>query len=243
MRSIKKTAVSWCPFILFRSYCNAAPLLAGHSSIAVFALPLICVLLVCAVVGPSISAETQNVANLRQRAEAGSAEAQFELARAYYSGEGVARDPKQGLEWLLKSASQGYVGAEFALGVIYQAPREQSVSQNPHEAAYWFRKAARHQNKEAQARLSTMFNQGLISQQEANWQSYEPTKPGKKNKSMSFSLAEVERGLLGGITSKRMASLVSTFGVGFRLNAAIRERLLREGADDNLFNAISASKE
>jgi len=205
-------------------------------------LPLIRVIAGCAIAVALMSPQAEDIATIRHKSEAGNAEAQFELARAYYTGTGVAKDPRQGLEWLRKSAFQGYAAAEFALAVMYQLG-EQSISQNPHEAAHWFRKAARQQNKEAQTRLSQMFDQGLISEQEANWRTSEPpTTQVKKAKPKPFSLGEVERGLLGGITSKRMAALVDMFGVDFRLSAVTRKRLSDEGADDSLLTTIAVSQ-
>ncbi len=91
---------------------------------------------------------------------------------------------------------------------------------------------------------------GAITANEANWHTAEPTasqavsvksKPGKGG-ATPFSFAEVETGLNGGITSKRMTTLVQKFGVDFKLNAVIRQRLAGEGADDSLLATISASK-
>jgi len=148
--------------------------------------------------------------------------------------------------WLQKSAAQDYFGAEYALGRMYQnglgkLPKDQ------HEAASWFRKAAKQQNQASQDRLSEMLAQGLISGEEANWRAAEPTvsnlpKKPTKSKAAPFTLIEVETGLTGGITSKRMATLVQKFGVDFKLTAGARKRLADEGADDNLLQTISASK-
>ena len=61
------------------------------------------------------------------------------------------------------------------------------------------------------------------------------------SKPAPFSLAEVETGITGGITSKRMATLVQQFGVDFKLSSVTRKRLTDEGADDNLLTTISAA--
>ena len=209
-------------------------------------LPLIWVIMLFA--STLAGEQVADIASIRQRAEKGSSEAQYQLAWHYYVGTGVARDPRQGLTWLQKSAAQGYVAAEHAMGVLFQEGDE-SVSQNPHEAARWFRKAARQKNTDAQERLSAMLRDGLISEREANWRTSEP--PNKvnnkananKDKPAPFSFLEVESGLLGGITSKRMAALVDRFGVDFKLSAPTRQHLVKDGADDNLLTAISASNE
>lgn len=181
----------------------------------------------------------EDLAFLQRRAEAGNAEAQFKLAEAYYGSDaikitGLKPDFQQGLEWLQKAALHGYAPAEYALGVVHADGLR--VPKDPHEAAHWFQKAARQKNKMAQDRLAQMLAQGLISRPEANWQ------PLAKSKTKSFSLSEIETGLSGGITSKRMAMLVDTYGVDFKLNSELKKRLGDEGADDSLLAAISASK-
>jgi TPR repeat protein len=215
-----------------------------------YRLSLVLVVVACAMVaGGQASAlvQAQDIASMQRQAKAGNAEAEYELARAYYTGTGVAKDSKLGLEWLRKSAGQGHAGAEFALAVMY-LKGEQSVSQNPHEAALWFRKAARQQNKPAQASLSQMLADGLISKQEANWGAAEPGTKVKTaastatSTSKAFSLGEVEKGLQGGITCKRLAALVDKFKVDFTLTADIRQRLDKDGADDKLLTTISVSR-
>jgi len=222
---------------------------------------MFCVIAVCAITVASVSAQDQSLAAIQHKAEAGDAKAQYELAVAYFQGnfKGVVseKDPGKGLEWLKKSAFRQNVGAEYALGYMYLMG-EQKVGKDPREAANWFRKAARQQNKAAQEELAAMLTQGLISAEEANWRAAEPPasqtasqtlphtvpSPPKnvKDKAAPFSLAEVETGVTGGITSKRMATLVQKFGVDFKLSAGTRKRLADEGADDNLLATISASR-
>jgi TPR repeat protein len=246
--------------------------------------PLVGCVLVCAAalaLWPA-AAQNQNISALRKQAKEGNAESQYELAKDYYTGTGVPKDSKQGLEWLRKSADQGHSGAEFALSVLYRKgelkdPKaglewlrksaghgyaaaeyqlgaifrdgEDGVSKNPHEAALWFRKAARQQNEPAQTELAQMLRKGAISKQEANWKASEsivkprePVTEAKADKPKPFSFAELEKGLQGGITCKRLATLVDQFKVDFTLSADIRDRLGKAGADDNLLAIISSSK-
>lgn len=204
-----------------------------------------CVALLYAVYASGLTgppAYAQDIASTQRKAQAGNAEAQYNLAGAYFNGEGVARDPRQGLVWLRKSAEQGYVWAEKALGVMYEKG-EQNLSQNPHEAALWFRKAARQQNRPAQDRLSQMLANGVISREEANWRTPEPGSKVKTASSKAFSLDEIEKGLQGGITCKRLAALVDKFKVDFAMTAGVRQRLEKAGADENLLVTISVSKQ
>jgi len=198
------------------------------------------------------SAQTPSIADLQRQAQAGDSRAQYRLAAAYIEGKGVAKDPAQGIDWLRKSAVQGYVGAEFALADMYQEG-VLNLPKDPHQAATWFRKAAVQQNDAAKTHLADMLAHGLISKQEADWQQSggsnlaskqtpkQVAKPSS-SKPTPFSLAEVETGLTGGITTKRMATLVGTYGVDFSLNEAERKRLTADGADDELLAVISASR-
>ena len=209
---------------------------------------LLWILAVCAAAIPFLSAQNTDFANLWRKAAGGDAKAQFELAQEYFNGVKVAKDPKLMLEWLRKSADQGYAGAEVALGVMYQNGGVKGIEKDPHEAAKWYRKAARQKNKNAQQDLSAMLAKGLITKQEADWRGAEPVelvkpvKEAKKTKPGPFSLSEVETGLTGGITPKRMSTLVGTYGVDFALSPTTKKRLTEEGADDNLLQLIASSK-
>jgi TPR repeat protein len=199
------------------------------------------------------SAQSDDFATLHRKAEAGDAKAQFDLASAYSQGTGVAKNTTQGIEWLRKSAFQGYPSAEVVLGYMYHKGIE--MDKDPSQAAKWYKKAARQGDKDpkhaqtAQTHLSEMLSEGLISAKEADWHTAEPsasimrpssTKPSSKTP--AFSLTEVEAGLKGGITNKRMTTLVTTYGVDFSLNASARKTLADDGADEALLNTIASAK-
>jgi hypothetical protein len=219
--------------------------------------------------GAHLGAQTPNIASLRKQAKDGDAEAQYQLANAYLSGSGVSKDlkqgvewlqkaakqehaaaqtalwvmyregfppeipkdPKQGLKWLQKSAEHGYATAEYNLGLLYENGNVATgIALNSHEAAAWFRKAARQPSSGmSRGELEKMLKKRLISEPEANWRP-------------PFSLGEVESGLKGWITNKRMARLVQEFGVDFKMNPVTQKRLASDGADDNLLQTISASR-
>jgi TPR repeat protein len=194
----------------------------------------------------------QGVEWLRKAAALDHPGAELALAILYMSGgaQYIPRDPKQGLEWLRKSAAQDYGPAEFNLGTLYRRGDDATgIPKKPHEAANWFRKAARQQGVNSQTSLQEMLQERLISKQEANWKAPEsvaklpePVAEAKSEKSKAFSLAEIEKGLQGGITCKRMATLVDKYKVDFSLTADTRDRLSKEGADENLLTTILASK-
>jgi TPR repeat protein len=203
--------------------------------------------LVCAVtagwhMGP-VAAVAQSFAKTLHKAQTGNAKAEYELAGDYYNGTGIATDPRQGFLWLRKSAAQDYEWADKALGVMYRnGVPKQGVPKDPHEAALWFRKAARQKNEPSQTALTQMVAEGVISKEEADWHAPDQVVEAKTATSKPFSLAEVEKGLSGGITCKRLATLIEKFKVDFTLTTDVRERLSGEGADDGLLTAISAAK-
>jgi TPR repeat protein len=69
---------------------------------------------------PPLSDPPESVDQIRAKAEAGDAQAQYQLARDYNSGTNVPKDYKQAFDWCLKSAEQGYVKAEFTVATLYQ---------------------------------------------------------------------------------------------------------------------------
>ena len=221
-------------------------------SVARKILMLVCVVLAAAML---TLAQTDDFATMRRKAEAGDAKAQFDLASAYAQGTGIPKDPAKGIEWLKRSAQQGYGGAQVVLGYMYQKGIE--MEKDPSEAAKWYKKAARQGEKDpkhaqtAQNHLSEMLTQGLISQKEADWHASDPStvkpkvsnsKPETTARPSPFSIGEVETGLTGGITPKRMATLVGTYGVDFTLTATARKRLAGDGADDALLQSIASAQ-
>lgn len=188
----------------------------------------------------------QGVEWLRKAADQDHPAAQLSLARMYLDGRerNIPKDPKQGLELMRKSADHGWAPAEYSLGLLYQNGNgEAGISRNPHQAATWFRKAARQPGTgKSAAALEEMLQEKLISKQEANWRAPEPTIEAGKGKAAPFTLAEVETGLKGSITNKRMGTLVQKFGVDFKVNATIQKRLADDGADADLLQTISSSK-
>ena len=66
-----------------------------------------------------VQAQTPEIDALHARAEAGDAEAQFDLGYAYFGGEGVPQD-EAAAAWLVRlAADQGNATAQFNLGVMY----------------------------------------------------------------------------------------------------------------------------
>jgi len=61
----------------------------------------------------------QAVSWYRRAAEAGHADAQFNLGICYSNGDGVAKDAEQAVSWFRRAAEAGHAAAQFNLGICY----------------------------------------------------------------------------------------------------------------------------
>jgi TPR repeat protein len=67
------------------------------------------------------------VKEFRAAAEAGNADAQFNMALMYERGIGVSKDEQESVIWYRKSAEQGNSNAQFNLAVMYENGRGTAV--------------------------------------------------------------------------------------------------------------------
>lgn len=86
---------------------------------------------------PALNAEA---ASLLAKAEAGDAVAQFNLAREYALGEGMAINRDEFIRWCRTAADQGLPEAQYTLGCCYQ--RGLHVEKNEEEARRLLQEAA-----------------------------------------------------------------------------------------------------
>jgi TPR repeat protein len=100
----------------------------------------------------SAKLSSSEAAQLQSRAEAGNADAQLGLARAYQDGSGVPQNDELAVKWYRKAAEQGNAIAQNNLGIRYR--NGNGVQKSKEEAVNWYRKAAR------QGYGSAMFNLG-----------------------------------------------------------------------------------
>src|SRR5579864_6884354 len=97
-------------------------------------------------------------AQLQSKAEAGNAEAQLGLARAYQDGNGVPRNDERAVKWYRKAADQGNAIAQNNLGVMYR--NGNGVEKSKEQAVNWYRKAARQQYGSAMFNLGAAYYNG-----------------------------------------------------------------------------------
>src|SRR5262252_9797883 len=88
-------------------------------------------------------------------AEKGDADAQFILAKMYWMGQGVLKDPDQAIKWFKASASQGNADAQFFLGSYYLLPQRDVP-----EGVKWMRLSAEQGMQDAQYLLGKAYLQG-----------------------------------------------------------------------------------
>ncbi len=82
----------------------------------------------------------EDIKRLRNAAEKGDPDAQYDLGVCYSDGDGVEEDHAEAAKWYRKSAEQGYPEAQYDLATCYH--NGDGVEKDPTEAAKWYRKAA-----------------------------------------------------------------------------------------------------
>ncbi len=96
----------------------------------------------------------QELAALTNKAEAGDAEAQYNLGWMYANGEGVPKDAAKAVEWWQKAAAQGNAIAQYSLARMYAigegAPKNLTI------AVDWLQKAAEQGDVDAQYYLGIL---------------------------------------------------------------------------------------
>ncbi len=95
---------------------------------------------------------------LQIRAELGNVEAQYNLSRCYYQGEGVKKDDAEAAKWCRKAAEQGNDDAQYNLATFFE--NGTGVEKNYTEAAKWYFRAAEQGNSDAQFNLAICYEEG-----------------------------------------------------------------------------------
>ena len=96
---------------------------------------------------------------IKRKAEAGDAEAQFNFGQTLRWGRDVKQDYVEAEKWYRRAAEQGYVHAQFNLGWMYT--NGEFVEPDYVEAEKWYRLAAEQGYAAAQNNLGVMYARGL----------------------------------------------------------------------------------
>jgi len=103
---------------------------------------------------------TAEMEKIRQLAESGDDEAQYQLGIAYYEGKDATKDYAEALRWLMPAAEQEHAAAQYYLGLMYN--NGHGVTRDVKEAVKWFRLAAEQGLANAQAALGLVYRCSLL---------------------------------------------------------------------------------
>lgn len=101
---------------------------------------------------------TEALTCFQKAAEAGNAEAEYNIANFYADGIGVAEDIEMAAEWLKKAAEKDYPEAQNALAAMYY--RGIGLPQDFEKAAKWAKKAASYDIEGSQFILASLYFAG-----------------------------------------------------------------------------------
>ncbi len=93
----------------------------------------------------------------------GNAEAQFNLAYAYYNGEGIDRDYASAAMWFKRSAKQNFAKAQYNLAYCYMNGR--GVPRDYDKASALLTQSADNNYKRAQLTLADCYSKGILVEQ------------------------------------------------------------------------------
>jgi len=99
-----------------------------------------------------------SVAELKQKAEQGFTDAQYNLGLMYERGEGVTQDQTEAIRWFRLAAEQGVAEAQYKLG--HRFAEGYGVPQGFAEAVKWYQAAAEQGLAVAQIRLGLLHANG-----------------------------------------------------------------------------------
>lgn len=100
-----------------------------------------------------------DIAVVTEMASQGDPSYQYRLAMCYLNGDGVTKDPETARKWLEKSAKNGYVLSQAALGDFYS--KGEPGNRNLTEAIKWYTLAAYNGNVSAQSFLGDCYLNGI----------------------------------------------------------------------------------
>ena len=104
---------------------------------------------------PNHTGDFKYIVELKQEAEQGDPNAQYQLGFCCEIGIGVDKNDNLAVYWYRKAAEQGHVAAQFNLGGRYYDG--QGVEKSYYQAAYWYRKVAEQGDASAQFNIGNCY--------------------------------------------------------------------------------------
>ncbi|MCX6900407.1 MAG: tetratricopeptide repeat-containing serine protease family protein [Verrucomicrobia bacterium] len=130
-----------------------------NSMKVIFGFGLVIMLLGQALHAQQVGVNRKLLTELRTKAENGDAKSQFELGRAFSSGDlGLAKDEAEGVKWYGKAVEQNYADAQYFLGLSYLCGL--GVAKDEVKAAACLRKAAEQNHTAAQYYIGLCYANG-----------------------------------------------------------------------------------
>ncbi|MCW5821546.1 MAG: SEL1-like repeat protein [Cyanobacteria bacterium TGS_CYA1] len=100
--------------------------------------------------------------DLFNRATAGDIQSQYEMGRVLFSGAGIDKSIAMAQKWFQRAADQGHPGAQFFLGSIL-LDKKVTAKPDPQAGFDWLLKAANAGEPMAEARVSQIYKDGIIT--------------------------------------------------------------------------------
>ncbi len=100
----------------------------------------------------------QKIAELQEKSASGDAEAQYQLAKYYFSGKGVEKDEKRAFELTKSAAEMGHPEAMTNLGYFFHEGI--TVDKDDTTAMEWYRKAAAAGSAKAKLNIGLLIRKG-----------------------------------------------------------------------------------
>lgn len=94
-----------------------------------------------------------------QAAQAGVANAEYNMGTLYFNGDGVPQDYAKAHQWFMRAARRGNKYAEFQLAMTYFTG--QGVNRDPQREIHWYGEAARQGLPAAAYNLGVIYNNGV----------------------------------------------------------------------------------
>ena len=127
----------------------------------------------------------QEITNLRQMSEEGSAYTQYRLAFTYWQGIGTEVDVNSAFYWFKKSAEQGFAPSQNKIGYMYLYGIGTEVDAD--SAFYWFKKSAEQGFIPSQYEIGKMYLRGIGTEVDADLAFYW----SKKSAEQGFPLSQI----------------------------------------------------
>ena len=151
------------------------------------------------------------IEEVRPKAEAGDADAQYKLALIYENGIGVEPSPREAFAWYEKAIRQGHVEAMTALGDMYFDGA--GSEPDPSMATFWYLKAADKGHANAQAKIGYAYAIGLAVQQDSALAYYWLTRAVREGEETVRPLLERVKNVLDADEAARARRLFDEAGL------------------------------